>query len=332
MAKVDFIDRIKIFVKAGCGGAGARHFRRERFVPKGGPDGGDGGRGGHVILEGNRHVKTLLDFRYRKHVIARHGMPGGKQQRNGASGQDLVLPVPLGTVIKKEDETIRSDITKHGQRCIIAYGGRGGFGNAHFKTPTNQTPKYAQPGGKGEQYTLILELKLLADVGLVGAPNAGKSTLLATISTAKPRIASYPFTTLVPNLGIVKYEEKKSFVVADIPGLIAGAAEGRGLGLRFLRHIERTTVLLFMVPADLCNIEKAYHVLQQELKKYNPALLHKASALVITKVDLLDKEKLKELQKELAALRPLFVSSLKKEGLSALKRHIWMLLNEQAAS
>ena len=291
MGNSNFVDYVKINCKSGRGGAGSTHFRREKFIPKGGPDGGDGGRGGHIIMKGNTQLWTLLHLRYTKHIKAGIGENGGKQTSTGADGKDYILEVPLGTTAK-DAETGESicEITEDGETKILLKGGRGGLGNDHFKSSTNQTPKYAQPGEHGIEEWMILELKLLADVGLVGFPNAGKSTLLSVVSAAKPQIADYPFTTLRPNLGIVAYRDNKSFVIADIPGIIEGAHKGKGLGLRFLRHIERNSTLLFMVPADSNDIRKEYKVLLNELKEYNPELLDKTKVLAITKSDLLDKE------------------------------------------
>ena len=300
MSSPNFIDYVKFCSRSGAGGAGSTHFRREKFVPKGGPDGGDGGRGGHIILKGSSQLWTLLHLKYKKHVIASNGKPGEGGKRTGADGEDIVLEVPLGTIAKNaETGEFILDITEDGQEVILTPGGRGGLGNDHFKSSTNQTPTYAQPGEEGVEEWIILELKVLADVGLVGFPNAGKSTLLSVISAAKPEIADYPFTTIVPNLGVVKYRDFKSFVVADIPGLIEGAAEGKGLGHRFLRHIERNSILLFMIPADANDIQKDFDILLNELKKYNPELLDKKRVLAITKSDLLDDELKQEMRVEL---------------------------------
>ncbi|NLB25584.1 MAG: GTPase ObgE, partial [Bacteroidales bacterium] len=274
MSESNFIDYVTIFCKSGKGGAGSAHFRREKFVPKGGPDGGDGGRGGHIILEGDRHKWTLLHFKYQKHFKAANGQSGGRQRKTGAGGKDIILEVPLGTIVKDAGTgELLFEITNHGEQKILMHGGRGGLGNWHFKSSVNQTPRYAQPGEEGEEGWKILELKILADIGLVGFPSSGKSTLLSVISAAKPKIADYPFTTLVPNLGIVKYREQNSFVMADIPGIIEGAHEGKGLGLRFLRHIERNSMLLLIVPADSQQHINEYHILLNELRKYNPELL-----------------------------------------------------------
>ena len=299
-------------------------------MPKGGPDGGDGGRGGHVILKGNKQLWTLLHLRYKKHVLANNGNPGEGGQRSGAQGEDIILEVPLGTIAKL-DETGEQilEITEDGQTEILAEGGMGGLGNQHFKTSTKQTPRYAQPGIPGQEHWIVLELKILADVGLVGFPNAGKSTLLSVVSEAKPEIADYPFTTLVPNLGVVGYRDHKSFVMADIPGIIEGASEGKGLGLRFLRHIERNAVLLFMVPSDADDIANEYEILLAELKKYNPQLLDKARILAISKSDMLDDELIAEISPTLPEDIPhLFISSLANMGLVQLKDKLWEVLNQ----
>lgn len=320
---------MKLCARSGAGGAGSAHLRREKHVPKGGPDGGDGGRGGHIILKGNQQLWTLLHLRYQKHVIAGKGQPGAGSGKTGAQGKDIILEVPLGT-IAKEAQSLQQllEITEHGQEEILTAGGRGGLGNVHFKSATNQTPRYAQPGEPGIEQWVVLELKLLADVGLVGFPNAGKSTLLATLSAAKPEIADYPFTTLVPNLGVVPYRDYKSFVMADIPGIIEGASQGKGLGLRFLRHIERNSVLLFTIPADSKNINQEYQVLLGELEKYNPQLLDKQRLLAVTKCDLLDSELLGELKAEIDLEVPkVFISSVSQQGLQELKDLIWKTLN-----
>ncbi len=328
MASSNFIDHIKLCARSGSGGAGSAHFRREKHVPKGGPDGGDGGRGGNIILEGNQQLWTLLHLRYRKHVIAGKGEPGAGSGKTGAQGRDLILQVPLGTVVKSvETGAIIAEVTEPGKQQVITSGGRGGRGNVHFKSSTNQSPRYAQPGEDGIEQWLILELKLLADVGLVGFPNAGKSTLLSTLSAANPEIADYPFTTLVPNLGVVAYRDHRSFVMADIPGIIEGASQGKGLGLRFLRHIERNSVLLFTVPADSPNIMNEFRVLQQELERYNPELLDKKRLLAITKCDLLDEELRTEITEELSLPLPyVFISSVANQGLEQLKDIIWEAL------
>jgi GTP-binding protein len=326
---VNFIDYVKIYTKSGSGGAGSAHFRREKFVPKGGPDGGDGGRGGHVIIKGNKQLWTLLHLKYRKHVIAGNGVNGAGNLKQGADGHDEILEVPLGTVARHEDSNeIITEIIEDGQTSIITPGGKGGLGNDHFKSATNQSPRYAQPGEPSVEQTVILELKVLADVGLVGFPNAGKSTLLSVLSAAKPKIADYPFTTLVPNLGVIPYRDYKSFIMADIPGIIEGAAEGKGLGIRFLRHIERNAVLLFMIPADTNDISKEYKILLNELKDYNPELLDKHRILAITKCDLLDEELKIELRKEIPEdIQTILISSITEEGLSTLKDALWEKLN-----
>lgn len=328
MGNSNFVDYVKIFCQSGKGGAGSAHFRREKFIPKGGPDGGDGGRGGHVILQGNSQLWTLLHLRYTKHIKAEHGEGGGRQRSTGADGKDQIIEVPLGTVAKNaETDEIMGEVTEHGQQLVLLQGGRGGLGNDHFKTSTNQAPKYAQPGEPGQENWIILELKLLADVGLVGFPNAGKSTLLSVVSAAKPEIADYPFTTLRPNLGIVSYRDNRSFVVADIPGIIEGAHEGKGLGLRFLRHIERNSILLFMIPADAKNIRKEYSILLNELKQFNPELLDKARLLAITKSDMLDDQLIKEMKREIPKVKTIFISSISGLGIPQLKDEIWKLLN-----
>ena len=327
MSGSNFVDYVKIYCRAGNGGAGSAHLRREKFIPKGGPDGGDGGRGGHIILKGNSQMWTLLHLRYQRHIFAGNGESGSKQQSTGADGADMILEVPLGIIARKENSgEFIFEITDHGDEKILAKGGRGGLGNTHFKSSTNQTPRYAQPGEPGVEEAFILELKILADVGLVGFPNAGKSTLLSVVSAAKPKIADYPFTTLVPNLGIVSYRENKSFVMADIPGIIEGAHEGKGLGIRFLRHIERNSMLLFIVPADSKNIEEEYEILINELKMYNPELLDKRRLLGISKSDLLDQELKDEIRKELPDISRVFFSSFTGEGINTLKDMIWKVL------
>ena len=327
MAGSNFVDYVKIYCRSGNGGPGSAHLRREKFIPKGGPDGGDGGRGGHVILKGNNPMWTLLHLRYKRHIFAGNGGPGGQQLSTGADGNDVVIEVPLGTIAKKESTgEILFEITAHGEEMILARGGRGGLGNNHFKSATNQTPRYAQPGEPGIEDSFILELKILADVGLVGFPNAGKSTLLSVVSAARPKIADYPFTTLVPNLGMVSYREDKSFVMADIPGIIEGAHEGKGLGIRFLRHIERNSILLFIIPADSRNIMDEYDILVNELKMYNPELLDKKRLLGISKADLVDEEIRNELRKDLPQLPRVFFSAITGEGISTLKEMIWKLL------
>jgi len=324
----NFVDYVKIFCRSGNGGSGSAHLHRDKFTRKGGPDGGDGGRGGHVILKGDEQLWTLLHLKYRKHVSAAHGESGGASLKTGASGKDAYIEVPLGTVARDaETDEILFEITKHGEEKILISGGRGGLGNDHFKSPTHQTPRYAQPGEPGQEGWYILELKLLADVGLVGFPNAGKSTLLSAISAAKPKIADYPFTTLVPNLGIVKYRDDRSFVIADIPGIIEGASEGKGLGHRFLRHIERNSMLIFLIPSDSRNIREEYRVLLRELEKYNPELLDKPRLLVVSKSDLLDEELEEELRKDMPHIRYHFISSVANIGLVGLNDIIWKMLN-----
>ncbi len=327
MSWSNFVDYIKILCRSGNGGRGSAHLRREKFVPKGGPDGGDGGRGGHIILRGNDQMWTLLHLRFQRHIFAGNGEAGGKQQSTGADGKDVVIEVPLGTVAKiAETEDILFEITAHGEEKILAKGGRGGQGNVHFKSSTNQTPRYAQPGEKGSENWYIFELKILADVGLVGFPNAGKSTLLSVLSAAKPKIADYPFTTLTPNIGIVAYRENKSFVMADIPGIIEGAHEGKGLGIRFLRHIERNSILLFVIPADSNNIREEYDILMNELRMYNPELLDKKRVLTISKSDLLDDELKSALVGELPEIPRVFTSAVTGSGLTQLKDMLWKVL------
>lgn len=329
MASSNFVDYVKINCRSGKGGAGSMHFLRSRVDAKGGPDGGDGGRGGHIILKGNQQLWTLLHLKYTKHVKAESGGAGSGSLKTGATGKDVILDVPLGTVARDaETGEFKCEITEHDQTFILVKGGRGGLGNDHFKSSTNRTPKYAQPGEPGIEEWDILELKLLADVGLVGFPNAGKSTLLSVISAAKPEIADYPFTTLTPNLGMVKYRDDRSFVVADIPGIIEGAHEGKGLGLRFLRHIERNSILLFTVPADSKNIAKEYQVLLNELGQYSPELLDKRKILAITKSDMLDNELEEEIKKDLPEIPFVFISSVANKGLMQLKDLIWQQLND----
>jgi GTPase len=324
----NFVDYIKIFCRSGRGGAGSAHLRREKFIPKGGPDGGDGGNGGHIILRGNSHLWTLLHLRYKKHIFAGHAENGMKSNKTGSNGESVVIEVPLGTIARNaESGEFLFEITEHNEEHILVQGGRGGLGNTHFKSSTNQTPRYAQPGEPALEGFYTLELKILADVGLVGFPNAGKSTLLSVISAAKPKIADYPFTTLVPNLGIVKYRDSRSFVMADIPGIIEGAHEGRGLGLRFLRHIERNSILLFMIPADSKNIREEYHVLLNELKEYNPELLDKKIVLAVTKCDLADEELMKDMTSELPDVPFIFISSIAGINLNKLKDILWKELN-----
>lgn len=325
----NFVDYVKIFCASGKGGAGSAHFLRTKLNPRGGPDGGDGGRGGHIILRGNSQLWTLLHLKYTKHLRAGHGGNGSRQLMHGANGKDVVIDVPLGTIARDaETGQFECEITWHDQTSILIPGGRGGLGNDHFKSSTFRAPKFAQPGEPDTESWKILELKLLADVGLVGFPNAGKSTLLSVISAAKPKIDDYPFTTLVPNLGIVKYRDMKSFVMADIPGIIEGAHEGKGIGLRFLRHIERNSVLLFTIPADSDDIRKEYKILINELKQYNPELLDKSRVLAITKSDLADEEITQELKKDLPDLPWVFISSHKRTGLQKLKGLLWEELNK----
>ncbi|RED99786.1 GTPase ObgE [Marinoscillum furvescens] len=325
----NFIDYVKLYARSGDGGAGSVHFRREKFVPKGGPDGGDGGRGGHIILRGNKQMWTLIHLKYRKHIKAQHGGAGEGGNRSGITGEDIYLDVPIGTVAKDaETGEVLLEIMEDGEEQVLLPGGLGGQGNSHFKTPTNQAPRYAQPGIPGVEKWVILELKILADVGLVGFPNAGKSTLLSVISAAKPEIADYPFTTLVPNLGVVPYRDDRSFVVADIPGIIEGAAEGRGLGIRFLRHIERNSMLLFLIPTDADDIRKEYEILLKELREYNPELLDKQRLLAISKADMLDEELMEEMKAELPDVPYVFISSITGYGVPSLKDQIWQMLND----
>ena len=331
MADSNFIDYVRIFCASGHGGAGSSHLHRAKYIPKGGPDGGDGGRGGHIILRANPQFWTLIHLKYRKVVRAENGAPGGAALCKGKQGEDIILDVPVGTVVKDGDtgEELFEMVTP-GQERILCQGGRGGLGNNNFKSATNQTPRYAQPGEEGTEGWFILELKILADVGLVGFPNAGKSTLLASVTSAKPKIANYPFTTLEPNLGIVKYYDDKSFVIADIPGIIEGASEGKGIGLRFLRHIERNSVLLFMVSAEEESILDSYRTLLSELKKYNPELLAKQRVLAVTKCDLIDEGRRSEIRRHLPRNIPCFmISSVIGEGLSELKDGLWEALNAE---
>lgn len=329
MAEQNFIDFVRICCRTGKGGQGSAHFRRDKLTAMGGPDGGDGGRGGHIILRGNRNIWTLLPVRYRKHVIAKDGGNGGESHSSGAVGADIYIDVPLGTIAKDvESGEVHFEITAHGEERILAKGGRGGLGNSHFKSATNQAPRYAQPGEEGVEEWKILELKVLADIGLVGFPNAGKSTLLSVVTAAKPKIASYAFTTLTPNLGIVKYRDHRSFIIADIPGIIENAHEGKGIGHRFLRHIERNAILLFMVPSDTDSIKKEYEVLLNELKMFNPELLDKPRILAITKSDLIDEELKEMLQPELPeGIETLFISSVAQIGLEELKDKLWATMN-----
>jgi GTP-binding protein len=332
MTEGNFVDYVKIYVSSGKGGKGSTHLHREKFIEKGGPDGGDGGRGGHVYLVGNKSLWTLFHLKFAKHVKAGHGGDGGSDRSTGADGVDKYIEVPLGTVVRdKETNEILFEITEHGEKKIVALGGKGGLGNWHFRSSTNQTPRYSQPGLPSTEIDIILELKVLADVGLVGFPNAGKSTLLSVLTSAKPKIADYPFTTLKPNLGIVAYRDFQSFVIADIPGIIEGAAEGKGLGHYFLRHIERNSTLLFLIPVDTPNIKEEYDILVNELTKYNPEMLDKERIVVISKCDMLDDElkaELKtELDKEFAGTPYLFISSVAQQGLTELKDKLWNMLN-----
>ena len=331
MAESNFVDYVKIYCRSGKGGRGSSHFRREKYIPKGGPDGGDGGRGGHIYLRGNRNYWTLLHLKYERHIIATNGGNGSAKRSTGKDGEDRIIEVPCGTVVyDAETGAFICDVTQDGQQVMLLKGGKGGLGNWNFKTATNQAPRYAQPGEPYEERVVILQLKLLADVGLVGFPNAGKSTLLSVVSAAKPKIANYPFTTLEPNLGIVSYRDNRSFVMADIPGIIEGASEGKGLGLRFLRHIERNSLLLFMVPADADNIKKEYEILLGELIKYNPDLQEKSRVLAITKSDMLDDELIEALSEELPEGIPhVFISSITGKGITELKDLLWKELNKE---
>ncbi len=332
MAQGNFIDYVKIFCRSGKGGAGSMHFHRAKYVPKGGPDGGDGGRGGHIILEGNRNLWTLLHLKYQKHIFATNGGNGGESRSFGKDGEDKIIQVPLGTVCYDGDTgEFLCEVKEHGQKIILLKGGRGGLGNWNFRTATNQAPRYAQPGEPAIEKNIILQLKVLADVGLVGFPNAGKSTLLSVVSAAKPEIADYPFTTLTPQLGIVSYRDNRSFCMADIPGIIEGAAEGKGLGLRFLRHIERNAVLLFMVPADSEDIKKDYNILLSELEKYNPELLSKERILAISKCDMLDEQMMEQMKKLLPEdVSTVFISSVSGLGIDHLKDMLWAELEKES--
>lgn len=332
MTEGNFVDYVKVFLTSGKGGKGSVHLHREKFITKGGPDGGDGGRGGHVILRGNQNLWTLVTFKFKKHFKASHGGNGAKSRSSGADGEDIYLDVPLGTIIRDgETNEIIIEITEHDEEKVILEGGMGGRGNWHFKTSTNQTPRYAQPGMEGKEESFILELKVLADVGLVGFPNAGKSTLLSVITSAKPKIADYEFTTLKPNLGIVQYRDFQSFVMADIPGIIEGAAEGKGLGHYFLRHIERNSTLLFLIPADSNDISKEYEILMDELRRYNPEMLDKERLVAISKSDMLDDELMDEmrveLDKDLKGVPYMFISSVAQQGILELKDKLWNMLN-----
>mgnify|MGYP003683020473 CR=1 FL=1 len=334
MTEGNFVDYVKVHVTSGKGGQGSAHLRREKYIPKGGPDGGDGGRGGHVIVRANKNMWTLFHLKFKRHFTAGHGGSGGKQTSTGADGEDVIIDVPLGTVIKNtETGEVLIELTADETSYIVARGGKGGLGNAHFKSSTNQTPRYAQTGMLGEESNITLEMKVLADVGLVGFPNAGKSTLLSVLSAAKPKIADYPFTTLKPNLGIVGYRDYQSFVMADIPGIIEGAAEGKGLGHYFLRHIERNSTLLFLIPADADDIKEQYDILVDELRRYNPELLDKQRLIAISKCDLLDEELTVEMKAildvDFAGLPYLFISSVAQLGLNPLKDALWTMLNEE---
>ncbi|MEM0939605.1 MAG: GTPase ObgE [Bacteroidota bacterium] len=324
----NFIDYVKFYARSGDGGAGSVHFRREKFVPKGGPDGGNGGTGGSIILLGNSQLWTLLHLKYKKHIKAENGGSGEGGQRFGKSGEDIILEVPVGTIAKNaESDEKFLEILEEGEERVLLPGGKGGLGNVYFKSPTNQAPRHAQPGTQGIEATIILELKILADVGLIGFPNAGKSTLLSVLSAAKPKIANYPFTTLVPNLGVVAHRDYTSFVMADIPGIIEGAAEGKGLGNRFLKHIERNYILLFLIPADTLDIKKEYSILLNELEKHNPELMVKDRLLAISKSDLLNEELIEELKNELPNIESFFISSITRMGIQQLKDKIWEKLN-----
>ncbi len=332
MTEGNFVDYVKIHIRSGNGGKGSAHLRREKYIPKGGPDGGNGGRGGHVIIKANKNLWTLFHLKFKRHIRAEHGGNGGKQNSTGHDGQDEIIEVPLGTVIRNTDtQQIQKELTEDAQEYIVAEGGKGGLGNTYYKSATNQTPRYAQQGIPGVEMDITLELKVLADVGLVGFPNAGKSTLLSVITAAKPKIADYEFTTLKPNLGIVKYRDFKTFVMADIPGIIEGAAEGKGLGHRFLRHIERNSTLLFLIPADAKNIKKEYDILLDELKRYNPELLDKERLVAISKSDMLDNELKEEMNKALKEsfkdIPYIFISSVAQQGLQQLKDKLWEMLN-----
>lgn len=332
MTEGNFVDYVKLQVASGNGGKGSVHLHREKYITKGGPDGGDGGRGGHVLLRANKNLWTLYGFKFQKHFKAGHGGDGSKNRSSGAQGEDIIIEVPLGTVVRHgETEEVIIEITEEQQEYVVLEGGLGGRGNWHFKSSTNQTPRYAQPGRPGQELPLILELKVLADVGLVGFPNAGKSTLLAALTAAKPKIADYEFTTLKPNLGIVSYRDFRSFVMADIPGIIEGAAEGKGLGHYFLRHIERNSVLLFMIPADTADVKAAFDVLRSELQRYNPELIDKDFVVALTKCDLLDDELYREYEEEMAAsfkgIPYFMISSVAQTGLQELKDGLWKILN-----
>lgn len=329
MTTTNFVDYVKIFCRSGAGGPGSKHLRRDKLTAKGGPDGGDGGRGGHIMLKGNRNLWTLIHLKYKRHVFAEDGESGSESKSTGKNGEDIIIEVPLGTVVKDADTgELICEVTEEEEVQTIVEGGRGGLGNWHFKSATNQTPRFAQPGEPRVERDVILELKVLADVGLVGFPNAGKSTLLSVISAAKPEIANYPFTTLVPNLGIVNYRDNRSFAMADIPGIIEGAHLGKGLGIRFLRHIERNSVLLFMIPIDTKSIVGEYEILLNELRQYNPELIDKERMIAITKCDYADAEIIKEVEKELIGFKHTFISSVTGQGIVELKDCLWELLNK----
>ncbi len=332
MTEGNFVDYVKIHITSGNGGKGSAHLRREKYIPKGGPDGGNGGRGGHVVIKANKNLWTLFHLKFKRHIRAEHGGHGGKQNSTGADGGDQYIEVPLGTVIRDTDtQEILHELTDDQEVYIAAKGGRGGMGNTFYKSATNQTPRYAQSGEEGIEKNITLELKVLADVGLVGFPNAGKSTLLSVVTAAKPKIADYEFTTLKPNLGIVKYRDYRTFVIADIPGIIEGAAEGKGLGHRFLRHIERNSTLLFLIPSDTKDIKKEYDILVDELKRYNPELLDKERLVAISKCDMLDDELQEDIDNELKAdfkdVPYVFISSVAQQGLQELKDKLWDMLN-----
>ncbi|MFR9651697.1 MAG: GTPase ObgE [Rikenellaceae bacterium] len=330
MAGSNFVDYVKIFARSGSGGAGSTHFRREKFVAFGGPDGGDGGCGGSIILRGDKHYWTLIHLKFQRHQFAQNGESGSGARSSGKDAKNVIIPVPLGTVAKDaETGAVVGEVTDHGGELVLLKGGRGGLGNWHFKSATNQVPRYAQPGEEGEEGNFVLELKVLADVGLVGFPNAGKSTLLSVVSAAKPKIANYAYTTLEPNLGIVEYRDHRSFVMADIPGIIEGASEGRGLGTRFLRHIERNSILLYMIPADSDDIAKEYEILYNELKQYNPELLDKRALLAVTKCDMLDDELMEQMSNELPeGVSAIFISSIINYNIDKLKDMLWAALQE----
>lgn len=332
MAESNFVDYVTIYCRSGKGGRGCSHLHRAKYIPKGGPDGGDGGKGGSVILRGNRNYWTLLHLRYKRHVFATDGQAGSENKSFGKDGDDVIIDVPMGTVVYDADSgEYLCEVTDHDQKIVLLKGGRGGLGNWHFRTATNQAPRYAQPGEPCQERRIVLELKLLADVGLVGFPNAGKSTLLSSVSAAKPKIADYPFTTMEPNLGLVPYRDNRSFVIADIPGIIEGASEGKGLGLRFLRHIERNSTLLFMIPADSSDIRKDYQILLNELGTYNPEMLDKQRLLAITKCDMLDDELIEQMRQELPDGVPtVFISAVANQGLDELKDLLWTMLNDES--